>query len=206
MTDILVVEDQSLVLGAISALLELEPGFNVCAQHTDGQSAYKWLCQRAKQGESLPDVVLTDIEMPAMTGIELTQKIQQEFSHCKVVIMTTFSRSGYIRRSMDLGVKGFILKEAPSDMLIDAIKKVLAGQRVIDPELALSALDDKDPLSDKERKALRLAGEGLKTADIAESLFLSEGTVRNYLSEAIAKLHANNRIEAARLAKQKGWL
>lgn len=205
MTKIMVVEDQSMVLGAISALLELEPGFEVCAQCTDGLKAYKTLA-RTKEDGALPDVILTDIEMPDMTGIELAQKVQSEFSDIAVIIMTTFSRAGYIRRAIDYGAKGFILKEAPSDELIVAIKKVLAGQRVIDPELALSALDDKDPLSEKERKALRLAGEGLKTAQIADMLFLSEGTVRNYLSEAIAKLHANNRVEAARLARQKGWL
>lgn len=205
MTSIMVVEDQSMVLGAISALLELEPEVEVCAQCTDGKQAYKVLGQLHAE-QALPDIILTDIEMPHMTGIELAEKVQQEFPTIKLVIMTTFSRAGYIRRAMEYGAKGFVLKEAPSDDLIAAIKKVLAGQRVIDPELALTALDDKDPLNEKERKALRLAGEGLKTAQIAQQLFLSEGTVRNYLSEAIAKLHANNRVEAARLARQKGWL
>ena len=120
--------------------------------------------------------------------------------------MTTFSKSGYIKRSLKLGVMGFILKEAPIDDLVHALKQVQLGIKTINPELALMALDDNDPLTDKERKAIRLAGEGLKTAEIAKKLFLSEGTIRNYLSEAIAKLNATNRIEAARIAKQKGWI
>tara|TARA_B100000809_G_scaffold225179_1_gene235973 strand:+ start:59 stop:430 length:372 start_codon:yes stop_codon:yes gene_type:complete len=123
-----------------------------------------------------------------------------------MLIMTTFSKSGYIKRAMAFGVKGFILKEAPTEYLVNAIKKVQNGQRVIDPELALMALDDNDPLSNKERKAIKLAGDGLKTAEIAKVLFLSEGTVRNYLSEAISKLNAANRVDAARIAKQKGWI
>ena len=120
--------------------------------------------------------------------------------------MTTFSRAGYIRRSIAAGAKGFILKEAPSEELINALKKVMQGQKVIDPELAINALDDSDPLTDKERKALKLASDGLKTSEIAKQLFISEGTTRNYLSDAIAKLNATNRIDAARIAKQKGWL
>jgi two-component system response regulator DesR len=120
--------------------------------------------------------------------------------------MTTFSKSGYIKRAMALGVKAFILKESPTEYLVNAIQQVQNGLRVIDPELALMALDDHDPLSNKERKAIKLAGDGLKTAEIAQTLFLSEGTVRNYLSEAISKLNAVNRIDAARIAKQKGWI
>ncbi|KZN47455.1 response regulator transcription factor [Pseudoalteromonas luteoviolacea] len=197
---ILVVEDQALVRNAISALLSLEVGLEVVAQVEDGLQAIEFLASNS------PDIVLTDIEMPNMTGLELAQEVQEKHPKVKVVIMTTFSRSGYIRRAMASDVKGFILKEAPSDYLVNALKKVALGQKVIDPELAMNALDDNDPLSDKERKALRLAGEGLKTKQIAESLYLSEGTVRNYLSDAIAKLNATNRIDAARIARQKGWL
>ncbi|MCF6442946.1 response regulator transcription factor [Pseudoalteromonas luteoviolacea] len=197
---ILVVEDQALVRNAISALLSLEVGLEDVAQVEDGLQAIDFLASNS------PDIVLTDIEMPNMTGLELAQEVQEKHPKVKVVIMTTFSRSGYIRRAMASDVKGFILKEAPSDYLVNALKKVSLGQKVIDPELAMNALDDNDPLSDKERKALRLAGEGLKTKQIAESLYLSEGTVRNYLSDAIAKLNATNRIDAARIARQKGWL
>jgi two-component system response regulator DesR len=200
MIKVYLVEDQGLVRGAVAALLSLDIRIEVVGQATNGQTALKDIT------ESKPDIVLTDIEMPIMTGIELAERLNRDFPDIKVVIMTTFSRAGYIRRSMAAGVKGFVLKEAPSDSLIATLKKVMAGQKVIDTDLALNALEDNDPLSDKERKALQLAGEGLKTADIASKLFLSEGTVRNYLSEAIAKLNASNRVDAARIAKQKGWL
>lgn len=200
MIKIFVVEDQGLVRGAICSLLALEEQITIVGQAQDGEAAL----------EQLPnlevDLVLTDIEMPKMSGLEMAENIHQRWPSLDVVIMTTFSKSGYIKRAMNLGVKAFILKEAPSDYLVDTIYKVKQGQRVIDPELALMALDDNDPLSDKERKAIKLAGDGLKTAEIARSLFLSEGTVRNYLSEAIAKLNAVNRIDAARIAKQKGWI
>lgn len=200
MSKVLVVEDQALVRGAISALLGLDPNIDVVGEACDGKDALKLI-------DSLkPDVVLTDIEMPTMTGLDLALTLQQKYPSIKVVIMTTFSRAGYIRRAMSSGVKGFVLKESPSEYLIDTVKKVMQGQKVISPELALCALDDVDVLTEKERKALRLAGEGLTTAQIANELYLSEGTVRNYLSEAISKLNATNRIDAARIAKQKGWL
>lgn len=200
MIKVIIVEDQALVRGAISALLGLDPHIEVVAEAQDGAQGLEAL--RTYQA----DIVLTDIEMPNMTGLELAQATSEQYPECKVVIMTTFSRAGYIRRAMNIGAKGFVLKEAPSEYLVNTLKKVMLGQKVIDPELAMSALEDQDPLSDKERKALRLAGEGLKTADIAAKLFLSEGTIRNYLSEAIAKLNATNRVDAARIAKQKGWL
>ncbi|MCV6624361.1 MAG: response regulator transcription factor [Cellvibrionaceae bacterium] len=200
MTKVLIVEDQALVRGAIAALIQLEEGLEVVGQAEDGLQALKMI------EELQPDLVLSDIEMPNMTGLELAEKLRQQFPKIRVAIMTTFSRAGYIRRAIEAGVGGFILKEAPSETLLAAISQIMQGKTVIDPELALSALGDNDPLSDKERKALRLAGEGLKTSEIAEKLFLSEGTVRNYLSEAIAKLNASNRIDAARIAKQKGWL
>ncbi|KZN43566.1 response regulator transcription factor [Pseudoalteromonas luteoviolacea] len=197
---VLVVEDQALVRNAIAALLSLEPNIQVVGEAEDGQQALDML------NHCDVDIVLSDIEMPHITGLELAQAVEALYPHIKFVIMTTFSRAGYIRRAMESSVKGFILKEAPSAYLINALKKVSMGQKVIDPELAMNALDEKDPLSDKERKALRLASEGLKTSQIAQQLFLSDGTVRNYLSEAIAKLNATNRVDAARIARQKGWL
>jgi two-component system response regulator DesR len=200
MIKVLVVEDQGLVRGAISALLGLDVQIEVIAQAQDGLEGLN-----ALQEHDI-DIVLTDIEMPNMTGLELAEQVIEKYPNSKVVIMTTFSRAGYIRRAMAMGVKGFVLKEAPSEYLVNTLKKVMVGQKVIDPELAMSALEDNDPLSDKERKALRFASEGLKTAEIAQKLFLSEGTIRNYLSEAIAKLNATNRVDAARIAKQKGWL
>ena len=200
MISVLVVEDQVLVREAISALISLDPEIAVIGQASNGQEALTALATLR------PDLVLTDIEMPELNGIELAEQIAKSHTAITTVIMTTFSRSGYIKRALAAGVKGFILKEAPSDDLIAAIKKVMQGKKVIDPELALSALDDNDPLSEKERKALALAADGLKTQDIASKLYLSEGTVRNYLSEAISKLGAANRVDAARIAKQKGWL
>lgn len=200
MIKVLVVEDQGLVRGAISALLGLDVQIEVIAQAQDGLEGLKVL------QEHEVDIVLTDIEMPNMTGLELAEQVIRDYPNSKVVIMTTFSRAGYIRRAMSMGVKGFVLKEAPSKYLVNTLKKVMVGQKVIDPELAMSALEDNDPLTEKERKALRFASEGLKTTEIAQKLFLSEGTIRNYLSEAIAKLNATNRVDAARIAKQKGWL
>lgn len=200
MIKVLVVEDQGLVRGAISALLGLDVQIEVIAQAQDGLEGLKVL------QEHEVDIVLTDIEMPNMTGLELAEQVIRDYPNSKVVIMTTFSRAGYIRRAMSMGVKGFVLKEAPSEYLVNTLKKVMVGQKVIDPELAMSALEDNDPLTEKERKALRFASEGLKTTEIAQKLFLSEGTIRNYLSEAIAKLNATNRVDAARIAKQKGWL
>ena len=200
MTKILIAEDQALVRGAISALLSLEDDLEVVAEAANGQEAMTFI-------ETLDiDIVLTDIEMPLMTGIELAEKVADLKPNVKTIIMTTFSRSGYIKRALEYGVMGFILKEADSDELVAAIRSVKNGTKVFNAELALSALDDNDPLSEKERKALKLASDGLKTAEIAEKLFLSQGTVRNYLSEAIAKLNATNRVDAARIARQKGWL
>ena len=200
MTKILIAEDQALVRGAISALLNLEDDLEVVAEAANGQEAMTFI-------ETLDiDIVLTDIEMPLMTGIELAEKVADLKPNVKTIIMTTFSRSGYIKRALKSGVMGFILKEADSDELVAAIRSVKNGTKVFNAELALSALDDNDPLSEKERKALKLASDGLKTAEIAEKLFLSQGTVRNYLSEAIAKLNATNRVDAARIARQKGWL
>ena len=204
MIKIFLVEDQALVRDAVSALLSLDFNIDVIGQASNGQEALNAI--NALDEDAMPDIILTDIEMPKMNGIELSEKIAMQFPAIKMVIMTTFSRAGYIRRSLSAGVKGFILKEAPSDELINALKKVMQGQKVIDPELAINALDDADPLTDKERKALKLASDGLKTSEIATQLFISEGTTRNYLSDAIAKLNATNRIDAARIAKQKGWL
>jgi two-component system response regulator DesR len=206
---IMVVEDQRLVREAISALLSLEDDFQVISQCEDGKQALSILNASARQEVdciAMPDIILSDIEMPNISGIELAEQIQKLDLHTKVVIMTTFSRPGYIKRALKLGVKGFILKEAPSEYLVSSLRKIAEGMRVIAPELALMALSDEDPLSDKERKALALALNGLGTKDIAAKLFLSEGTVRNYLSEAIAKLDATNRVDAGRIAKQKGWL
>ncbi|WP_144212134.1 response regulator transcription factor [Shewanella donghaensis] len=204
---ILLAEDQAMVRGALSALLTLaksELGEVDVTEAEDGNQAMTLLKQQHF------DLLLSDIEMPGHTGLELAQWLQQYQAQAqaktKIIILTTFGRAGYIKRALSSGVEGFLLKDAPSDSLVSAIKLVMSGKKVIDPELAISAIGDIDPLNDKERKALRLASEGLSTSDIAAKLFIAEGTVRNYLSEAISKLSATNRIDAARIAKQKGWL
>lgn len=200
MTRIIIAEDQAMVRGALSALLSLEDDIEVVAEAANGQEAFELIKTMDV------DILLSDIEMPLMTGIELAEQLATETPEIKTIIMTTFSRAGYIKRALKCGVMGFILKEADSDELVAAVKSVSEGKKVFNAELALTALDDNDPLSDKERKALKLASDGLKTAEIAEQLFLSQGTIRNYLSEAIAKLNATNRVDAARIARQKGWL
>lgn len=196
---ILLAEDQAMVRGALASLLKLSSQHEL-VEAADGDEALRLLKQQAF------DLLLTDIEMPGRTGLELAAWLQQQQSATKVVIITTFGRSGYIRRALDCGVSGFLLKDAPIGDLLAALQKVQAGKRVIDSELALLALGEQDPLNDKERRALRFAGEGKSTAEISQLLFIAEGTVRNYLSEAMAKLNASNRIDAARIAQQKGWL
>jgi two-component system response regulator DesR len=151
-------------------------------------------------------VIVTDIEMPEMSGLDLARAVRDERLRSRVVILTTFARPGYLRRALDAGAAAYLLKDAPSHQLAEAIRRVHAGTRVIDPALAADAWSEADPLSDRERQVLRLAADGLSSADIAATLTLSEGTVRNYLSEAISKLGAQNRVEAANLARAKGWL
>jgi two-component system response regulator DesR len=153
-----------------------------------------------------PDVVLTDIEMPRMTGLELAAELKRRGHPARVVILTTFARGGYLRRALEAGAAGYLLKDAPAERLAEAVRRVHAGLRSIDPELAAAAWEEADPLTDRERQVLRLAGEGHSSARIAAELHLSEGTVRNYLSEAISKVGGENRVEAARIARQKGWL
>ena len=200
MIKILIAEDQSMVLGALSALLNLEPDIQVVACAEDGQQALE-LAQTHEV-----DIILTDIEMPKMTGIELAQELQRTNHGAKVMILTTFSRSGYLRRAMDAGVKGYLLKDSPSDSLAQALRSIHRGKTIVAPELVTQAWQEIDPLTDKERKVLRLALEGKTTEQISGLVHLSPGTVRNYLSEAASKLGANNRVEAARIAKQNGWL
>jgi two-component system response regulator DesR len=200
MIRILLAEDQAMVRGALSALLGLESDIEVLGSAADGETAWREL-QRLS-----PDVLVTDIEMPGLTGLELAQRIQRHGLPIKVVIVTTFARPGFLRRALDAGVSGYLLKDAPAENLAEALRTVHRGGRAIDPQLALEAWSEADPLNDRERQVLRLAGEGQAAGDIATQLNLSHGTVRNYLSEAIGKLGVGNRIEAFRIARQKGWL
>lgn len=203
MIRVLLAEDQAMVRGALSALLNLESDIEVIGSAADGEDAWAMIQRAADQ---VPDVVVTDIEMPRLTGLELAQRLRERGIACKVIILTTFARPGFLRRALDAGVSGYLLKDAPADQLAEAIRRVHRGGRAIDPQLALEAWSEADPLNDRERQVLRLAGEGQSAGDIAEQLHLSQGTVRNYLSEAIGKLGVGNRIEAYRLARQKGWL
>lgn len=198
---IVIAEDQGLVLGAIAALLALERDFEIVGRAGDGDAALGLVRNLT------PDILLTDIEMPGRTGLDCAQVLAAEKARTAVVIVTTFARPGYLARARAAGVRGYLLKDAPVDTLVAAIRTVAAGGRVIPPELAAAAWEaGSDPLTDRERDALRLAEEGLSNKDIARRLGLSPGTVRNYLSEAAGKLGAANRIEAGRTARANGWL
>ena len=200
MIKVFLAEDQTLLLGALARLLELEADIELIGQAADGDSAQNYIAARQ------PDIVLSDIEMPGLTGLELAEWLQQKHADVKVVILTTFARPGYLRRALEAGVRGYLLKDTPAGELADALRRIQRGERVIDPELALTAFDSKNPLNERERQVLRLAGSGLANADIGKQLHLAEGTVRNYLSESISKLDAGNRIEAYRIARDQGWL
>ena len=187
-----------MVLGALAALLGMEDDIAVIAQARDGRQAFEAV--RAHK----PDVLITDIEMPGMTGLDAASALKG--SSTRVIIVTTFARPGYLRRAMDAGAHGYLLKARPARELADAVRRIHQGLRVIDPDLAAEAWAEADPLTERERQVLRLTEEGVSTAAVAKLLNLSAGTVRNYLSAAIEKLDATNRIDAVRIARNKGWL
>jgi len=201
MIRVLLAEDQAMVRGALAALLTLEGDIEIVAEAGFGDEVLP------KALESKPDVALLDIEMPGCDGLTAAASLHAQLPSCRILILTTFGRPGYLRQAMQSGVVGFLLKDAPSAQLATAVRRAMASERVIDPTLALSALSEgSNPLTERERTVLAAATEGASIAQIAAKLFLSEGTVRNYLSVAIQKLGVRNRIEAARLAEQKGWL
>lgn len=197
---VVLAEDQSMVRGAFGSLLELEPDVAVVASVADGVEAL------AAVREHRPDVLLTDIEMPGMTGLDVAAELHRTSDPTRVLIVTTFARAGYLRRALDAGVAGYVLKDAPVADLVAALRTVAAGGRVVAPELAVAAWEAADPLTSRERDVLRLAAEGEPNAAIATRLYLAEGTVRNHLSNAITKLGARNRTEAAARAREHGWL
>jgi two-component system, NarL family, response regulator DesR len=198
---VVLAEDQAMVLGALSALLELEPDISVIFNAANGREALSAV------GRLTPDVLVTDIEMPLMTGLELAANLRTNHPAVRTIILTTFARSGYLRRALDAGARGYLLKDRPAAELAESVRRVHGGLRVIDPALAAEAWNaELDPLTERERQILQRAGDGRSSTEIATELHLSEGTVRNYLSEAIAKLGASNRIDAARIARTKGWL
>jgi two-component system response regulator DesR len=198
---VLLAEDQTMLRGALAALLDLEADIKVIAQASNGREALKLVRIHS------PDVVVTDIEMPEKTGLELAADLKVADSKARVIILTTFARPGYLRRALDAGARGYLLKERPASELAAAIRRVHSGLRAIDPALAAESWNaDEDPLTDRERQILQRAGDGRSSVEIAAELRLSEGTVRNYLSDAIAKLGAANRVDAARIARTRGWL
>jgi two-component system, NarL family, response regulator DesR len=198
---VLLAEDQAMVRGALSALLSLEDDIEIVAEASRGDEVLPAAL------DTLPDVALLDIEMPGGDGLEAAAILHERLPSCLVVILTTFGRSGYLKRAMESGAVGFLLKDASAYELADAIRRAMKGERVVDPALAAAALSEGDnPLTEREREVLAASEGGAMIEDIADELYLSEGTIRNYLSTAIKKLGARNRVEAARLAERKGWL
>jgi two-component system, NarL family, response regulator DesR len=198
---LLLADDQELVRTALAALLELEDDFEVVTTVGRGDEVVRAAI------EHRPDVALLDIQMPGLDGLSVAAVLATQVPTCRAVILTTFGRAGYLRRAMEAGAVGFVVKDAPAEALADTIRRVMAGEKVVDPALAASALAAGDsPLTPRERDVLTVTRSGASVADIARKLYLSEGTVRNYLSAAIAKTGARNRQDALRIADQRGWL
>ncbi|HEV7205760.1 MAG TPA: response regulator transcription factor [Jatrophihabitans sp.] len=201
MIRLLLADDQTLVRTALAALLDLEDDFEVVAQCGRGDEVV------AAAREARPDVALLDIEMPGMDGLAAAAAITHEVPGVRMIILTAFGRPGYLRRAMEAGASGFVVKDAPAEQLADAVRRVHRGERVVDPALAAATLaGGASPLTGRERDVLVAARDGATVADISRKLFLSEGTVRNYLSAAIAKTGVRNRVEAVRVADHRGWL
>lgn len=201
MIRILIAEDQGMVRGALAALLAFEPDLEVVAEVSAGDQVL------ASAREHRPDVALLDIEMPGMDGIEAAAALRHELPGCAPLILTTFGRPAYLRRAMEAGAAGFLVKDAPAERLANAIRRAAGGDRVVDPELAAAALaDGESPFTPREREVLEAGASGSPISEIAARLHLSEGTVRNYLSAAIGKTGARNRVEAWRIARERSWV
>jgi len=201
MIRIVIAEDQQMLLSALASLIRLEEDIKVAAQVTDGRKALDAI--RTLK----PDICLLDIEMPGLSGLDVAEAVRREQLGCRVIIVTTFSRSGYLQRAIELKVDGYLLKDEPIDFLVEAIRKVHRGERVISPDLtALLFAKEENPLSDREREVLRLSADGRTTDEIAAALYLTRGTVRNYLSSAIQKLEVQTRQQAVKKAAEKGWI
>ncbi|GAS85409.1 DNA-binding response regulator [Paenibacillus amylolyticus] len=200
MIRILIAEDQRMLRGALASLLDLEDDFEVIGEAGNGEEALKQIATLQ------PDLCLMDIEMPVMSGLDVAERIQQLGLSCRIIILTTFARPGFLERAIQAGVQGYLLKDEPSDRLAEAIRRVMNGGREVSPELVFGAAKAVNPLTEREKEVLKLAATGMNANHIATSLHLSYGTVRNYLSEAFAKLDAKNRMEAVSIAEEKGWL
>ena len=204
---VLVVDDQAMVRGALASLLSLEDDIDVVGQATDGRAAVEDLTAMAQGAADPADVVLMDVEMPVMDGITACEAIRTRFPRTRVLMLTTFGRPGYVQRALEAGAAGFVVKDAPSEMLADAVRRVARGERVIDPTLAIEALTrGASPLTDREGEVLRCVAGGGTVADIAGQLALGQGTVRNHISAAMTKTGARTRAEAVRIATDSGWL
>jgi two-component system response regulator DesR len=200
MIRIMIAEDQRLLRGALASLLQLEDDLEVVGQAADGEEALS-LIRRIE-----PDVCLMDIEMPLRTGLDVAEAVQALALPCRIIILTTFSRPGYFERAIKADVRGYLLKDEPSEKLAEAIRRVMAGYREVSPELIFGQRATANPLSEREQEVLKLAREGKTANEIAATLHLSYGTVRNYISEILNKLEVKSRIEAVRLAEEKGWI
>ncbi|MEK4003100.1 response regulator transcription factor [Paenibacillus sp. FSL H3-0333] len=200
MISIVIAEDQRLLRGAMASLLDLEEDIEVAGEAGDGAEALA-LIERVQ-----PDVCLMDIEMPLMSGLEVAEILKSRGCATKIIILTTFARPGYFERGVKAGIQGYLLKDEPVDKLADAIRRVMGGGREVSPELVFGSLREENPLSDREREILKLAAAGRSAGEIAAALHLSYGTVRNYISEILSKLAVKTRIEAVRLAEDKGWM
>ncbi|WP_315794175.1 response regulator transcription factor [Paenibacillus sp. BIC5C1] len=200
MIRIMIAEDQRMLRGALASLLDLEDDFEVIGEAGNGDEALKQIVSLQ------PDICLMDIEMPVMSGLDVAEFIQQLGLPCRIIILTTFARPGFLERAIQAGVQGYLLKDEPSDRLAGAIRRVMNGGREVSPELVFGAAKETNPLTEREKEVLKLAATGMNANHIAASLHLSYGTVRNYLSEAFNKLDAKNRMEAVSIAEQKGWL
>lgn len=200
MISIVIAEDQRLLRGAMASLLDLEDDIEVAGEAGDGAEALAMI-ERLK-----PDVCLMDIEMPLMSGLEVAEILKSRGHATRIIILTTFARPGYFERGVKAGIQGYLLKDEPVDKLADAIRRVMGGHREVSPELVFGSLREENPLSEREREILKLAGDGRSAGEIASALHLSYGTVRNYISEILGKLEVKSRIEAVRLAEEKGWM
>ena len=200
MIQVIIAEDQRMLRGALGSLLDLEDDINVIGLAENGKEALSLIYSLQ------PDVCLIDIEMPIMSGLEVAEQLNEQNSNCRVIILTTFARPGYLERALKANVYGYLLKDGPSEDLAQSIRNVIAGKKEISPELIFGSFKHENPLTEREIDILKLASSGMTTKEMANQLFLSNGTVRNYLSEIISKLEAKNRIEAIAIAEENGWI